>query len=289
MAKTAMMVFCTLVLCLVGRPLWGAGDPQPGTILADELNLRSGPGRHHPPIATLEQGARVLVLSYEGEWVRILHREQTGFIMNRKSYLRIDERVLAENGDLAPSSPPDDPADKLNRELEVSRQKLTDFSKEESAVIDALEETEKALDGTRKQVARLSLALKAVELRIRELERQYRELEARSEINEKYIAGRLAALYKLGWLGKFNVLASAESMFDFFLSKRTLEQILAHDQAVMGQLARDKTRMEALMAKLLARKNEQQTTTANLSRRIDAMNTEQARREALLGEIRGKK
>lgn len=288
-AKSAMMVFCTLVLCLVGRPLWGAGDPKPGTILADELNLRSGPGRHHPPIATLEQGDRVLVLSYEGEWVRILHREQTGFIMNRKSYLRIDEPVLAKNEDLAPSLPPDDPADKLNRKLEVSRQKLTDFSKEETAVIDALEETEKALDGTRKQVVLLSSALKAVELRIRDLEKRYRELEARSEINEKYIAGRLAALYKLGWLGKFNVLASAESMFDFFLSKRALEQILAYDQAVMGQLARDKTQMEALMAKLLTRKNEQQTTTADLSRRIDAMNTEQARREALLGEIRGKK
>ncbi|MGA6926691.1 MAG: peptidoglycan DD-metalloendopeptidase family protein, partial [Desulfosarcina sp.] len=77
--------------------------------------------------------------------------------------------------------------------------------------------------------------------------------------------------------------------FDFFLSKRTLEQVLAYDQAVMGQLARDKTEMEALMAKLLAQKNEQQTTTADLSRRIDAMNTEQARRETLLAEIRGEK
>ena len=66
--------------------------------------MRSGPGLHHPSIAhllPLKKGARVYVLSYEGEWVRILYKDQTGFIMNREKYLRIEEPLAAvpEDGD----------------------------------------------------------------------------------------------------------------------------------------------------------------------------------------------
>lgn len=271
-----------LIFCMGVYPLFGAGDPKPGTILVRELNMRSGPGRHNAPIATLHKGDRVLVLAYEGEWVRILYRDQTGFIMNRERYLHIDEPDAAPSKGAIPD-------DDLDRELETSSKKVDAFSKEETAVINALDDTEKALDGTRKKVARLSTERKAVELRIRELEAQYRELEHRAEVNEQYVAVRLAALYKLGWLGKFHVLASADSMFEFFLSKRTMEQILAHDDAMMAQLAGDKAEMQALLTQLVARKNEKQATTASLSARIDALKAEQARREALLAEIRGKK
>jgi septal ring factor EnvC (AmiA/AmiB activator) len=284
--KVYSLLLPALIFCMGGYPLLAAGDPKPGTILVRELNLRSGPGRHNAPIATLHKGDRVLVLSYEGEWVRILYKDQTGFIMNRESYLRIDEPDAAPSDGATPDVLPDD---SLGRELETSRKKVDAFSREETAVINALDDTEKALDGARKKVARLSTELKAVELRIRELEAQYRELEHHAEDNEKYVAVRLAALYKLGWLGKFHVLASADSMFEFFLSKRTMEHILAHDDAVMAQLAEDKAEMQALLTQLVARKSEKQETTASLSARIDTMKTEQTRREALLTEIRGKK
>jgi septal ring factor EnvC (AmiA/AmiB activator) len=287
--KVCLLWLSALIFSFFAQPLLGAGDPKPATIIVSELNMRSGPGNHNPPIATLRKGARVLVLSYEGEWVRILFEDQTGFIMNRESYLRIDEPGAAPAGDVAPPRLPDSATDNLNRKLEISREKVDSFSKAETAIINALDDTERALDSARKKVARLSTELKAVELRIRELEAQYRESEHRANLNEKYVAGRLAALYKLSWLGKFHVLASAGSMFDFFSSKRTMEQILAHDDAVLTQMSRDKAEMQALLAKLVERKNDKQTTTADLSNRIDTMNTEQARREALLAEIREKK
>jgi len=284
-----LLLLAVLIFNLFVPPVWGAGDPKPATILASALNMRSGPGSHHPPIATLRRGARVLVLSYEGEWVRILFEDQTGFIMNRESYLRIDEPGATPEGDVTPTGSADSATNNLNRELEASRQQVDSFSKAETAVINDLDDTERALDSARKKVARLSSELKAVELRIRELEAQYREIEHRANLNEKYVAGRLAALYKLSWLGKFHVLASADSMFDFFSSKRAMEQILAHDEAVLTQMSRDKSEMQALVAKLVARKNDKQTTTADLSNRIDTMSSEQARREALLAEIREKK
>jgi len=266
-----------------------AGDPKAGTILVRELNMRSGPGRHNPPIATLKKGARVYVLSYEGEWVRILYKDQTGFIMNRERYLRIEEPAAPPQDGQASSTIDGSPASEISRELTESKQKMASFSKEEAAVLEALESTDRALDSARKKVARLSTELKAIEMRIRELEGQYRAVEKRTAANEAYVAGRLAALYRLSWLGKFNVLASADSMFDFFTDKRALEQILAHDEAVLAELTRDKIRMQALLEKLVSQKNGKQTTAANLSVRIDAMNGEQVRREALLSEIRSKK
>ncbi|BBO76697.1 peptidase M23 [Desulfosarcina widdelii] len=266
-----------------------AGDPKPGTILVRELNMRSGPGRHNPPIATLKKGDQVYVLSYEGEWVRILYKDQTGFIMNRERYLRIEtpDAAVPENGDASRAGSEGD--SRVSRELASTRQKVASFAKEEESVINALDDTEKALNGARKKVARLSKELKAIETRIRELEGEYRKVEKHAEANESYVAARLAALYKLSWLGKFHVLASADSMFDFFADKRALEQILAHDEKVLADLARDKERMQALLQELVAQKNDKQATTADLSARIETMIGEQARREALLEEIRSKK
>ena len=266
-----------------------AGDPKPGTILVRELNMRSGPGRHNPPIATLKKGDRVYVLSYEGEWVRILYKDQTGFIMNRERYLRIEEPHAAVPAEGDASKTGSETNASVNRELAASRQKVATTAKEEEAVINALEETEKALNQARKKVARLSKELETVEMRIRELEGEYRKIEKNAEANEAYVADRLAALYKLSWLGRFHVLASADSMFAFFADKRALEQILAYDEKVLAALAHDKEQMQVLLQELVVQKNDKQATTADLSARIETMNSEQARREALLKEIRNKK
>jgi septal ring factor EnvC (AmiA/AmiB activator) len=126
-------------------------------------------------------------------------------------------------------------------------------------------------------------------MRIPELGNESRKVEKHAQANESYVAARLAALYKLSWLGKFHVLASADSMFDFFADKRALEQILARDEKVLAALARDKEQMQVLLQKRVVQKNDKQATAADLSARIEAMNSEQARREALLKEIRSKK
>lgn len=278
-----------MMLCLLLQPAWGAGEPRTGTIIVSALNMRSGPGRHNPPIAALPEGARVVVLSYEGEWVRILFEEQTGFILNHDSYVRIDDP--GEKPIMHPKTPgvQDDSNDRIQTELALSLEQVAALSNEEAAIVSALDETAKAVDSARKQVTRLSAELQAVELRIRELESQYREIELRAEVNEPYVAERISALYKLSWLGKLNLLASAESMFDFFTDRRSLELILAYDASVMSQLSQDKASLKAVIAQLATLRVEKLTTTAALSERIDAMNSERARRETVLAEVRGKK
>ena len=280
------VLFWTALLVFLTMPLMATGNPKPGIIVAPVLKMRSGPGLHHPPIDKLHRGDQVLVLSYEGEWVRILFKDQTGFIMNRSRYLRIDEP-----GGGMDHNPPekDNRNEDVNREIEASAEKIASFSKEENAILGSLEETDKALDTARKQVALLTKELEGIEKQIVDLEESYRELEEQADTMEQYVAGRLAALYKLSWLGKVHVLASADSMFDFFSRKRSMEQILVHDESVMTKLAQNKAEMQALLNQLVERKGEKQAATVDLSARIDAMRDRQAQRETLLREIKSKK
>ena len=278
-----------LIAGLFPRPFLRANIQQPATVLARVLNMRSGPGRHNAIIATLHQGTRVLVLSYEGEWVRILHGDQTGFVMNRESFLRIDDPV-----DPPPQKEPETEekatsTDNINQEIVAHQKKLDVFVKNETDVIKALDETERALTDARRKVTILTDELKAIIQRIERLEDQYEQIENRARVNEEYVADRLIALYKLNWLGRFHILASAQSMFDFLISKRSMERILAQDEVVMAQLERDRSSMQALLAQLETQKTEKQVTKAKLHDRIGTMNRQQAKREALLAEIRSKK
>ncbi len=285
-----ILVCALLLLGGLGGPfarfLLASGNPQPSMILAPILNMRSGPGLHHPPIGKLRRGDRVLVLSYEGEWVRILFGDKTGFIMNRDRYIRIGE------SDAAPQSPPPKQNvqdDDVNRQIEASEEKVASFAKEETAIVDALEETEKALDDARKKVSRLTKELAVVDEQIVELEKNYHEMEEQADTLAQYVADRLVALYKLSWLGKFRVLASSDSIFEFFSRKRSLEQILDHDEALMAKLDADKASMQTLLDQLVERRAEKKTTTADLNDRIDTMIAKQTQREVLLAEIKNKK
>jgi murein hydrolase activator len=289
MAAALYFLLPILLIGLSPNALPAASTYKNATVVAPALNMRSGPGLYNPSLAVLPKGTRVLVLSYEGEWVRILFHGQSGFIMNRERYLHIDgpgaEPPQASAGAAAAARRAED----VTRKLETSKDKVAAFSKKETAVINALNDTDKALDRTRRKVARFSAELKDLEQQVKGIEGKYRELEQRADTTEKYVDGRLAALYKLSWLGKFNVLASADSMFDFFTRQRAMQDILAHDQAVMAQLTDDQAKMRTLLNQLVARQNEKQATTADLNAKIESLNAERSKREALLAEIRSKK
>ncbi len=283
----ALFLFAALVF---GQPdpLPAAGDPKPGMIVSPALNLRSGPGLHHPSIAKLHRGDKVLVLSYEGEWVRILFGEQTGFVMNRSTFLRIDESGSEPGGTIKnPQTRTEKAA--VNRKIQVSSKQIASISEKEADIINDLEKTERALDKARKQVNRLTKELAATNEQITELENRQNDIQARAAAMEQYVAGRLAALYKLSWLGKVQVLASADSMFEFFSCKNSLERILAHDEAVMAELANDRIEIKALLSQLDAKRHEKQATASALNVRINALNREQSHRSMLLSQIRNKK
>ena len=72
------------------------------------------------------------------------------------------------------------------------------------------------------------------------------DLKKKIEINEGYASKRLVALYKLSWLGKIHVIASAQSIYDLFQRKNTIERILAYDENIRQNLLNNNLELQVI-------------------------------------------
>jgi septal ring factor EnvC (AmiA/AmiB activator) len=103
------------------------------------------------------------------------------------------------------------------------------------------------------------------------------------------VAQRLVAMYKMMWLGKFHLLASAGSMHEFNQRKAALEHILAHDEKIRSELVKDQVDLNEVLVNLknhIIRKN---TRAAEYKKQNILMTREQATRKRLLADIRSQK
>jgi septal ring factor EnvC (AmiA/AmiB activator) len=90
-------------------------------------------------------------------------------------------------------------------------------------------------------------------------------------------------------LGKMQILASADSMYDFFIRKSALEKILSHDEAVQKSLLEKKARRADLLEKLNAKKAERVSLQGKRQQKIEFMSRERGKRRRLLLAIQSKK
>ena len=72
-----------------------------GTVTAAMLNVRSGPDNRTAVVKVLARGEKVRVLAEEGEWLRIAHGRERGYIRNRPRYVRLS----GKRGESAPRGP----------------------------------------------------------------------------------------------------------------------------------------------------------------------------------------
>jgi len=120
-------------------------------------------------------------------------------------------------------------------------------------------------------------------------QRSLDELEKQIDAAEAYAAGRLVALYKLSWLGRINILASAGSMGEMFQRERALSRILDQDEKHLERLERNYERRKILQDKQQKRKADKQTLDTEYRLQVREMVAEKGRRSSVLIEIRGKK
>jgi len=115
------------------------------------------------------------------------------------------------------------------------------------------------------------------------------KLKQRIQTNEKYVAQRLVAMYKMNWLGKFHLLASAGSMHEFIQRKAALEYILAHDEKIRRELMQDQAKLKDVLVNLEAHKSRKKTRVAEYEAQNKLMSRERAARQRLLADIRSQK
>lgn len=264
-----------------------------GMVTAYKLNVRSGPDRKAPSIKIIKRGIRVRILKHIDGWLEIEHQGQTGYVRNRPQYVRIlrkenkarlQPEKIPQNG-----STTKEQSRHIRKEIERRKADVKAFSEKETTLINGLDQIDRTLSIARKRASEYRSELTVLEGQINETARTVKALLKSIVAAEAYVAKRLVAIYKMNALGKMQMLASADSMYDFFVLKASLEKILAHDAAVQKGMLEKKRLLAGLLKKLNAKKAERVSLQEKHQRQIQFMSKERDKRGRILSEIRSKK
>ncbi len=177
----------------------------------------------------------------------------------------------------------------LQLEIEKGRKEVKTFTRKESDIIKRLNRVEQSLNKSRKRTTALRKEIKTLDEKISVASKASDKLQKRIQANEKYVAQRLVAMYKMNWLGKFHLLASAGSMHEFIQRKAALEYILAHDEKVRLELVEDQVDLQEVLVNLKTHKSQKKIRAAEYKEQIKLMSRERSTRKRLLADIGSQK
>jgi len=92
----------------------------------------------------------------------------------------------------------------LQLEIKKGRREVKSFTRKESKLIKRLNQVDQSLNNSRKRAAALGKEIQALEERISGAAAASIKLQQRIRRNEKYVAQRLVAMYKMNRLGKIS-------------------------------------------------------------------------------------
>ena len=177
----------------------------------------------------------------------------------------------------------------ISREIEKGRQDVTAITSRESDIIKHLNQVELALNTSRKRTADLKSEIGKLAHMIENASTASKKLRNQIHANEDYVSRRLVALYKMNRLGKFYLLASAESMNEFIQRKAGLERILAYDEKIRGDLVKNQAELKKMLKRLDAHKALKSARAAEYQEQARLMSRERSTRTKLLVDIRKQK
>ena len=261
-----------------------------GTIQVSDLNVRSGPGKNFRVVTRLAKGAQVQILSRENGWLHIKFSKGKGYIADSSRFVRIlsESKTAPTNDGNKLKELPED-ADNIKKQLKKTRTEIATISRKEKAVIEEFNAGEQALNKARKRVRAAKSAHAAIEEKIRDIRKQSKVLEKEIRDSESYAAKRLVATYKLNWVGRIHLLATADSFFDFVNRKSALEHILNQDEMLLQKMHNNQSALESLLTQQKARRAEKRALELSLNEHIRKLSTAQRQRQALLKRIRSEK
>ena len=287
----AVCAACVLAAAgvLAGPVSTPARTTRTAIVQVDRLNLRSKPSLKARTLAVLDRGNRLAVVESRDKWLKVKYKSKTGYLRNSPRYVKI---ITAQTPTPKPAREMTRAREKartLEKKIKSSEAAVVSYTKKEAAVIRSLDKIERSLDASRKRVAASRAELSRIDDEIARNQSALDQLEKEIAAAETYAAGRLVALYKLGWLGKINILASSDSMGEMLQRERALSMILDQDEQHLEILEQDHLRLEALQAKQQKRKAAKLVLEKEHRLRAGEMLTEKKRKAAVLSEIRGKK
>jgi septal ring factor EnvC (AmiA/AmiB activator) len=295
-ATTAIILIAGLVVMINTGTAGAADQHSVGIVTADEVRVQSEPGKHGLLQKILKRGSKITIVNRRQGWVQILNAGEVGFIQDQADLIKIfpgnnAAREVAEK-------PPDQQSqidqyeerkNHIRQEIKQGRQEVEAFTRKESDTIKRLNEVELTLNKIKKGTAAIKKEIEKIENEISEASNSSDELRAQIRTNEKYVARRLVALYKMNWLGRFHILASAASMHEFIQRKVALERLLAYDEKVRRDLITDQAELKKMLSRLEGLKDQKSVRVQELNKQTRLMSQERSTRAKLLVDIRSQK
>lgn len=292
--KNALICLTFILVCMTSVESLGGASNDIGIVTVDALNFRPEPGFHKPPIKTLGKGEKVVVLDLMDGWLKIVHKKQIGYVLNKEKYIRV---IKSEGNEkkLEIDNEPDlrslkKESEHLNQRLRKSESKVSIFTKKEKAIVDGLNEIDRALNTLRKRTSLLKNELSELDKKIKKNQNIIDKLGKDMHVHEDYVNQRLVALYKLHRLGGMTtIVPSAESVHEFLNLKKTFESILAQDENTLGSYARNLHRFNELLEIQKKEKKQQKSLETELLKELRMTETEKEKRVKLLSHIQSQK
>jgi murein DD-endopeptidase MepM/ murein hydrolase activator NlpD len=291
-----IILFAAVAIIFMLRPseFFGTESHEIGIVTVNKLNLRPVPTIKDIPLGLIKKGEKVRILEHLDGWLKISHKGRVGYIRNLKQYVNIMPKVPVAKKKKNGNNGVDierfrKAAEDINRKIEKGKDRVLTFTREEAAIINRLNHIDLALNQARKRVSSLKSELTALRDKTIQTARASENLKKRITADEDYIFKRLVAFYKMNWLGKIYVLASAQSMYELFKRKKSMETILAYDEKIRKNLLDNKAKLQQLLDRLNSQKTEKLSLEADLKKQIAVMSDERVKRSEILGGIRNKK
>ncbi len=289
-------IMAVLSVCLFGLILaeaYGFQTDTMGIIQTKNLHFRSKPGQDSRSLMVLQRGTKVKVVEYSKGWAKIIHKGKSGYVRNREKYIRIQKSSGNEPVQLNDAGSTiqkyKEKAESIYQEIKKSNAKVLLITKKERETIQSLNTIERALNKAVKNSAVIKSEIEALVNKTAETRKEVGLLLKEIAINETYASRRLVALYKLNWLGKLHIIASAESFYELSQRKTALERILANDENILKRLSDNRARLNQLLKRQDAQRLEKLSLESEYKNQVQIRKKEKSKRAKLLSEIRNHK
>jgi septal ring factor EnvC (AmiA/AmiB activator) len=176
----------------------------------------------------------------------------------------------------------DSDLDELREAIRSSRERVGGHEREERALLERLEESDRLSAALRKEVLRAREGARESRARAEEFERKSREASARLSDTRRAMSRRVVALYKAGEIGPVRFLFASETMPEMLSRASALQTFVAYDADLVARHRRDLEAFERLEGEATVAAKVRDEKAAALSARSAELVAERRERRKLL-------
>jgi septal ring factor EnvC (AmiA/AmiB activator) len=290
-----------------------------GKINAAKLNVRSAPDTQSSVVVVLNKGERVDVLEINGGiggWLRVEYQGMQGYIRNRNRYILLKPvssrpkqtqtpvpanpapflQAKTPDKDIKKKPEPQKPAgtdhagqEVLARQIRKENRKVKEFSRQETQVIDGLNEIDMALNRARITARKLRRNGIAIAQEIERTQARIAELNNSMKKTRDYTGKRLNALFRMHMMGRLEMAGPPSSLFDFVITQNALKKVVTSDFNLLDKQARNIAALKGLEQDLNSQHKLKSDLQKQLIHEIEIRKKEARKKEKRLKEIRRRK